>query len=162
MVGQGAPGEARLDRQVVSAALFGSGRPVFVVPFTHKGAAKFEKAMVCWDGGAQAAKALAASMPLLARSKSTEIITFSGATTGDKEPSPDIIRHLARHGIGAKMTELPGAHDIGEAILSYAADISADYIVMGAYGHWRLAEFVIGGTTRTILESMTAPIFMAH
>jgi nucleotide-binding universal stress UspA family protein len=58
--------------------------------------------------------------------------------------------------------ELPPADDVGWAILSHAADSAADYIVMGAYGHWRLRELIFGGTTRTMLNSMIVPAFMAH
>jgi nucleotide-binding universal stress UspA family protein len=157
-----AKSDATLDKHVASETLFGSGRPVFFVPFIHKGPAKLEKAMICWDGGVQAARALAAAMPLLTLSRSVEIVRIGGDPEADENPDLNIRRHLRRHGISAKMTELPAVDRIGDAILSYAADSSADYIVMGAYGHWRFTEFVIGGTTRTILASMTSPVFMAH
>jgi nucleotide-binding universal stress UspA family protein len=77
-------------------------------------------------------------------------------------PEMSIVDHLARHGIAAETNELPASDQIGEAILSHAADIGADYIVMGGYGHWRFTEIVLGGTTREILNSMTIPVFMAH
>jgi nucleotide-binding universal stress UspA family protein len=160
-LGQGTP-DASLDRHIASETLFGSGRPVFFVPFIHKGPARLEKAMICWDGGVQAARALAAAMPLLALSRSIEVVRIGGDREADEKLDLDIRRHLQRHGLSAKMTDLPAADETGDAILSYAADSSADYIVMGAYGHWRFTEFVIGGTTRTILASMTAPVFMAH
>jgi nucleotide-binding universal stress UspA family protein len=162
VVGQGAPDDRRLDELVAAATLLGSGRPVFVVPFIHKGPARLEKAMICWDGGMQAARALSASLTLLTYAKSVEVVRIGARGQSDKMPGTSIVNHLARHGIAATMTELPAADRIGEAILSYAADISADYIVMGAYGHWRLTELVLGGTTRDILDSMTAPVLMAH
>jgi nucleotide-binding universal stress UspA family protein len=162
VVGQGAPDDRRLDELVAAATLLGSGRPVFVVPFIHKGPARLEKAMICWDGRMQAARALSASLALLAYAKSVEVVRIGPKGQSDKMPGASIADHLARHGIAATMTELPAADRIGEAILSYAADVSADYIVMGAYGHWRLSELVLGGTTRDILESMTAPVLMAH
>ena len=72
-------------------------------------------------------------------------------------------QHLAQHGIKADMKALARRDvDIGNALVSYAADVSADLIVMGAYGHSRLREIVLGGTTRTILQSMTVPVLMAH
>jgi nucleotide-binding universal stress UspA family protein len=72
-------------------------------------------------------------------------------------------QHLAQHGIKADMKALAkGDVDIGSTLVSYAADVSADLIVMGAYGHSRLREIVLGGTTRTILQSMTVPVLMAH
>jgi nucleotide-binding universal stress UspA family protein len=147
------------DRMLISAALFASGRPVLLVPSSHRGAAKLEKALVCWDGGAQAAKALAESLPLLAQARNVEVLRF-GAEAQPAEP--DIIRHLSRHGITAIMRELSATEDRGSAILAHAAEIAADYLVMGAYGHWRLREFIFGGTTRTVLAGMKLPVLMAH
>jgi nucleotide-binding universal stress UspA family protein len=157
-----AKSDASLNKHVASETLFGSGRPVFFVPFIHKGPARLGKAMICWDGGVQAARALAAAMPLLALSRSFEVVRIGRDLETDENLDLNICRHLLRHDISAKMTELPAVDSIGDAILSYAADSGADYIVMGAYGHWRFTEFVIGGTTRTILASMTAPVLMAH
>jgi len=159
---QAAQNQASLDQHVVIETLFGSGRPLFIVPFIHKGPAKLDRAMICWDGGAQAARALAAAMPLLALTREVEIVTIGANREIGQEPDLSLAKHLARHGIKASLTGLPRAQEAGEAILSYAADTGADYIVMGAYGHWRLTELVIGGTTRTILESMTSPVLMAH
>ena len=77
-------------------------------------------------------------------------------------PGFDVTRNLARHGISAELKTLPRGDDVGALILSYAADENADLLVMGGYGHSRLREFVLGGATRTILASMTLPVFMAH
>jgi nucleotide-binding universal stress UspA family protein len=123
------------------------------------GPTKLEKALVCWDGGAQAARALAESLPLLAQARSVEVIRF-GAEAQPVEP--DILRHLSRHGITAQLRAFPAAKDRGAAILAYANENGADFLVMGAYGHWRLREFIFGGTTRTILAGMKTPVFMAH
>jgi len=84
------------------------------------------------------------------------------AEVPEELPKFNTARHLARHGTNAALTTLPPAKEVGNAILSYAAESADDYIVMGGYGHWKLTEFVLGGTTRTILSSMTAPVFMAH
>jgi nucleotide-binding universal stress UspA family protein len=147
------------DRMLISAALFASGRPAFLVPSGHTGPATLDKALLCWDGGAQAARALAESLPLLARARSVEVLRFGA----EIQPlDPDILRHLSRHGITAKLRELPAAEDRGSAILAYAKQSGADYLVMGAYGHWRLREFIFGGTTRTVLAGMETPVFMAH
>ena len=151
-----------LDEHVVIETLFGSGHPVFIVPFIHKGPARLDRAMICWDGGAQGAHAVAAAMPLLALSREVEIVTIGEQQEIGQGPDLRIAAHLARHGVKASLTSLPDNREVGEALLSYAADTSADYIVMGAYGHWRLTELVIGGATRTILESMTIPALMAH
>jgi nucleotide-binding universal stress UspA family protein len=82
---------------------------------------------------------------------------------GNNVPGADIGTHLARHGLRVSVQEIV-APDIGiaDAILSHAADMSADFMVMGGYGHSRLREFVLGGVTRTILATMTVPVFLSH
>lgn len=163
IVGHGSPESQDEENLMVQGALFGSGKPVFLVPFIYKGPAKLGKVMVCWDGGIPAARAVAGSLPLLRRAGRVEVVRVSEQGQTPKElPGFNITRHLARHGVTVTLTGLPSAMDAGSAILSYARDSAPDYIVMGGYGHWKLKEFVFGGTTRTILSSTTVPIFMAH
>jgi nucleotide-binding universal stress UspA family protein len=163
VVGQGNIEEGTDDELMAEGALFRSGRPVFIVPNIQKGPIKLGKAMVCWDGGLPAARALAGSIDLLTRAGSVEVVSISGRNLPSEElPGFNITRHLARHGIKAELRKLPAAEDIGAALLSYAADSGANYMVMGAYGHSRIREFILGGTTRTLLASMTLPVLMAH
>jgi nucleotide-binding universal stress UspA family protein len=163
VVGQGGPEYASDDELMVEGALFQSGRPVFVIPNIHQGPAKLGKAMVCWDGGLPAARAVAGALPVLKRAGRVEVVSIASAGLPDKElPGFNITRHLSRHGITAELKKLPAAADIGATLLSYAADAGADYMVMGAYGHSRLREFVLGGSTRTLIGSMTVPVLMAH
>ena len=80
-----------------------------------------------------------------------------------EEPGADIGLHLARHGVKVEVQRIEGRDiDVANALLSHLADQSADLLVMGAYGHSRLREFVLGGTTRTILAEMTVPMLMSH
>jgi len=163
IAGQGGDEGGSDDELMVEGALFNSGRPVFVVPNIHKGPAKLGKAMVCWDGGLPSARAVAGSIDILKRAGKVEVVSIAGRNLPNEElPGFNITRHLTRHGISATLKKLPAAQDIGATLLSYAADSGADYMVMGAYGHSRLREFVLGGTTRTILGSMTIPVLMAH
>ncbi len=84
---------------------------------------------------------------------------------GDKDelPGVDLADHLARHGLKVEVKRLVAENiAVAEAILSYAADCGADFIVMGGYGHSRLREFILGGVTRSILKSMPAPVLMSH
>ena len=163
VAGQGGDEGGSDDEWMVEGALFSSGRPVFVVPNIHKGPAKLGKAMVCWDGGLPSARAVAGSIDILKRAGKVEVVSIAGRNLPNEElPGFNITRHLTRHGISATLKKLPAAQDIGATLLSYAADSGADYMVMGAYGHSRLREFVLGGTTRTILGSMTIPVLMAH
>ena len=163
VVGQGAPETGSEDRLMVAGALFGSGRPVFIVPAKHKGPAKIDKPMVCWDGGAAAARALAGALPLLARATSVEIVRIArGGKSPEELPGFNIARHLARHGIDAALRILPSGGDDGAALLAHATNSGADYMVMVGYGHWRYRELVFGGTTKTILTCMTLPVLMTH
>ncbi|MFY9684170.1 MAG: universal stress protein, partial [Pseudolabrys sp.] len=123
-----------------------------------------DRIMVCWDGSRVASRAVADSMPLLKKAKQVEIVIVSSKPAKDDElPGADLGQHLARHGlsIGIKRITSPDT-DVASMILSYAADSSADLIVMGGYGHSRLREFVLGGVTRGLLESMTVPVLMSH
>ena len=148
---------------LIEGVLFHSGRPLLILPYIHRGPAKLGRAIVAWDGGAAAARALSCAMPLLKRAGRVEVVTMvNGHRATSDLPGFDVTRNLARHGIQAELKTLPRGEDVGALILSYAADENADLLVMGGYGHSRLREFVLGGATRTILSSMTLPVFMAH
>jgi nucleotide-binding universal stress UspA family protein len=151
------------DRAVINATLFDTGRPVIVVPYIHKGPAKLGHVLVAWDGSSVAARALNDALPLLKVAGRVEIVTVTPVgTPNDELPGFNISRHLARHGINAELRMLPKTEDVASTLLSYAADAGADLLVMGAYGHSRLREFVFGGTSADILKSMTLPVFMVH
>jgi nucleotide-binding universal stress UspA family protein len=149
---------------IIEAALFGSGRPTLVVPYIQKEGLKLDRVLVCWDGSRAAARAVGDAMPFLERAKAIEVVTVSRQEAPrDELPGVDITRHLARHKIKVEFKRIvAGDIDVTSAILSYAADSSADFIVMGGYGHSRLREFVLGGATRGMLESMTVPVLMSH
>ncbi len=163
VVGQGTPEAGQDDRLMGRGALFGSGKPVFFIPAIHRGPARLDKAMVCWDGGVAAARALAGALPLLTRASGVEVVTIAR----DREPAAElpgfnIARHLARHGVAATLRTLPPSVDVGATLLSHAAASGADFMVMGGYGRWRFSEFVLGGATRTILRSSATPVIMSH
>jgi nucleotide-binding universal stress UspA family protein len=151
---------------VIEAVLFGSGRPVLIVPYIILHVpSQLRTVLVAWNEGRLAARAIADALPLLQMADRVEVVTVSGPNpSGSRHASADMMaQHLAQHGIKADMKALAkGDVDIGSTLVSYAADVSADLIVMGAYGHSRLREIVLGGTTRTILQSMTVPVLMAH
>ena len=151
-----------LERSLLTAALFGSGRPILVVPDTYNAPAKLSTVLIAWDGGAPAARAAADALPILQRAGAVRIVSVLGPREGDLEADQvSMVRHLALHGISAEASILAGT-DVAGVLLSYVADVGADLLVMGGYGHSRFREFVLGGTTRDILASTTVPIFMAH
>jgi nucleotide-binding universal stress UspA family protein len=149
---------------IVEAALFGSGRPVLIVPYIQQEGFKLDHVTACWDGSRHAARAIADAMPFLTRAGAVEIVVV--ADDGgkiDEIDGADIAHHLARHGLKVELHRIvAGDLDIANTILSHAADAGTDLIVMGGYGHARLREFVLGGATRGILRSMTVPTLMAH
>jgi nucleotide-binding universal stress UspA family protein len=103
-------------------------------------------------------------LPFLRRGTLVEVVTVaSEPAKSDEMPGADIARHLARHGVKVELKRIVTAEtDVANTILSHAADSSADFLVMGGYGHSRLREFVLGGVTREILTSMTVPTLMSH
>jgi nucleotide-binding universal stress UspA family protein len=164
VVRQAEPENALLEEMIIEGALFESGRPVLVVPYVQKDGFKLDRVVVCWDGSRTAARAVADALPLLERAKAIDVLTVSKERgKSDELPAADIGHHLARHGLNVDVHRIVAPDiDVASSILSYAADASADLIVMGGYGHSRLREFVLGGATRGILSSMTVPTLMSH
>ena len=164
IIGQPEPHKPALERLIVEAALFDSGRPVLIVPYIQRAGLKLDRVMVCWDGSRSAARAVADAMPFIVRAKAAEVVIVTSEPTKSNEmPGADIAHHLARHGTKVEIKPIVTAEiDVTSTILSHAADASADFLVMGGYGHSRLREFVLGGVTRGILTSMTVPTLMSH
>jgi nucleotide-binding universal stress UspA family protein len=151
---------------LIEASLFDSGRPLLVIPYIQKGALKLDRLVCCWDGSSAAARAINDALPLLVKASNVEllIVLNEGGNSAQSEiDGIEMAKHLARHKVKVDVKTTPaGGMDVTSVILSHAADCSADLIVMGGYGHSRLREFILGGTTRGILSSMTVPVFMSH
>jgi len=164
VVGQPQRQKSLPEEVIDEGVLFESGRPVVFVPYIQKGGLKLDHIMVCWDGSRAAARAVADSLPFLKKAKQVEIVIVSDKPSkSDQVPGADLGQHLARHGLKVTVKRITSPDiDVASTILSYAADSSADMIVMGGYGHSRLREFVLGGATRGLLESMTVPVLMSH
>jgi nucleotide-binding universal stress UspA family protein len=164
VVSQADPDRVGPEELITEAALFESGRPVIVVPYIQQQAFSLNRVLVCWDGSRAAARAVGDAIPLLERAKDVHVLIAAGERRKrDEVPGADIGQHLARHGVKIEVHRAAATDiDIADLILSYAADLSADFMVMGAYGHSRLREFVLGGVTRGILASMTVPALMSH
>ena len=112
-----------------------------------------------------AAPAVTAAIPLLKRAQNVDVVVFNPDSRGDAHgemPGADIGLYLARHNIKVNVVRQKTDIDVGNALLSIATDLGSDMIVMGGYGHSRFREILLGGVTRTVLESMTVPILMAH
>jgi nucleotide-binding universal stress UspA family protein len=164
VVDQAESGTNAVQVVIVEAALFDAGRPVICVPFIQKEPLKLDRVMVCWDGSRAAARAIGDAMPLLQRAGRIEVVVVTKERgKQDQIEGADMGAHLARHGLNVEVKRIPiGDIDVAPMLLSHAADAGIDFIVMGGYGHSRLREFVLGGVTRSILQSMTAPVLMSH
>ena len=164
VVGQPEREKSMPEEVVDEGVLFDSGRPVIFVPFIQKGGLKLDRVMVCWDGSRTATRAIADSLPFLRKAKQVEVVMVAnGRSKSDEIAGADLGQHLARHGLKVEVKRITSPDiDVASTILSYAADSSADMIVMGGYGHSRLREFILGGVTRGLLESMTVPALMSH
>ena len=164
VVNQTAPDLALPDDLLIESALFGSGRPTVVVPWIQQAPLALNHVLVCWDHSRNAARAVHDALPFLARSNKVEVLTVTAHEDRHRvPPGAGIAEHLARHDLNVEVRRLTGTgSDVSSAILSHAADSGADFMVMGSYGHSRLRQFVLGGTTRGMLQSMTVPVLMAH
>jgi len=152
-----------VPRHFVEGVLMQSGKPAIVVPYTGPVGTSFDTVVIAWKETAEAARAVAAAIPLLKRAERVHVLSWGTEPVGVDSPWPDLPGYLALHGITSEWErdgpEQPG---VGEQILSRCADLSADLLVMGCYGHARAREWMLGGASRTLLESMTLPVLMAH
>jgi nucleotide-binding universal stress UspA family protein len=142
--------------------VLGAGRPVLVVPYAGTFKTLGQRALVAWNESREAARAVHDAMPLLEAASKVTALTINARDEGDT-PSADLAQHLSRHGVHAEASVMTSDDvGVGALLLSRAADLAADLLVMGAYGHSRLREVVLGGATREIFRSMTVPVLMAH
>jgi nucleotide-binding universal stress UspA family protein len=163
IVGQSDKDRVAPEELVVEGALFGSGRPVIVVPHGQSASVKLDRIAICWNGGRTAARAVADAMPLLHQAKNVDIVIVETEASKNAEAGNGIKQHLERHGLAAQVRRIPpGNLKVSAAILAHAAANGVDLLVMGGYGHSRLREFILGGTTRSLLKSTVLPTLMSH
>ena len=163
VVAQAQREQGATDELIIEGALFESGRPVIVVPYIQKSGLTLERVLACWDGGRTAARAIADAMPFLERAKAVDLVIVAEERKNDEITGVRMSEHLPRHGVAVSVKRIAkGDLAVQDVILSYAADSGADFMVMGGYGHSRLREFILGGVTRGILNSMTVPVLMSH
>ncbi len=140
--------------------------PVLVVPLIGFKSGFGKRPMIAWNASREAARSVKYAMPFLEQAETVNVVTFNPKESEDGHgelPGADIALYLTRHGIDVDVQRLHGKDtDVGNALLSHTFDRDSDLLVMGCYGHSRLREWVFGGATRTILQSMTLPLIMGH
>lgn len=150
----------------VASVLVDSGRPTLVVPSAGDFPSLDGTALIAWKPTREAARAVAGALPLLRHAQSIHVLrALEDADIGKKLETayPTLENFLRSHGVTAPIEAHGGLRaQVGETLLSLAADVDARLLVMGCYGHARTREWLLGGATRTVLRSMTLPVLMAH
>lgn len=140
-----------------------SGRPVLLVPYAGRFDNIGKRVVIAWDASTEATRTVSAALPLLRRAQMIDVVTFNAQPQSQETaPGAELGLYLARHGIKSETSQHKTEAGIGDALLSLAVELNSDLIIMGGYGHSRFREIVLGGVTRTVLETMTMPVLMSH
>lgn len=156
----------RATQDHVEQVVLHSARPTLVLPYIDRVASLGSQALVAWDDSRESARAVSDALPLLRLAQRVQVVHWNEAGDADdpaKRPRLDALSQwLAWQGVSAEVRHETSSSGVADAMLSRAADLGTDLIVMGAYGHARWAERVLGGATRGLLASMTVPVLMSH
>ena len=152
------------DQRHAEALIFESGRPVMVLPREPRKPFALNRATVAWDFSRQAARAVGDALPLLTKAKRVHIVIVTNEKRIDTQRSgPEIAKHLARHGVDVILDTVDAAgRSIGDVLQATTREHDSDLLVMGAYGHSRFREFVLGGATRSMVNSPPLPVLLSH
>ncbi|MFA5122663.1 universal stress protein [Zavarzinia sp.] len=155
----------RGEADSLAGALWSSARPVLMVPGLDEGAdaagKRPSRIVLAWNGSIEAARALAAALPLLVQAVSVDVLTFDKAVDGAELGR--VIAYLATHGVEARSANIETqGYLLSKALFDRVIEHEADLIVMGAYTHSRVREYLIGGLTQEILDGAPVPVLLAH
>lgn len=158
-------GSSRTDSYIFDACLFGAKRSVLIVPSEAETDAKFEELLIGWDDGLPAMSAVREALPLISQSRSVDITMIAPPIHGRdrSDPGGRIATYLSRFGAKVSVSVLARSQpSIANQLLLRAKETGVDLLVMGAYGHSRAREAILGGATRDVLRQTKIPIFMTH
>ncbi|MCO5162645.1 MAG: universal stress protein [Mesorhizobium sp.] len=155
-----------LKNKVVSGTLFSSGKPLLLVPQGSSPTLRPKRVLIAWDSRIEASNAVARSLDLMRTADDVRLVLVDpveGEYGQGEEPGADAATYLARHGIKVTVDRRPSqGRSIASVLRQHAIDTSAQLLVMGAYGHSRLSERILGGVTRTMIDEPPLPILMAR
>ena len=156
-------GDPMREDWVEEAVLFKSGRPCLFVP-PGQASASYGRIFIAWNNSREVARAVAEAIPLLVRATDVVvgIVEEDASEAHGLRAGSDIGRYLSRHGVSADIRLINGWSDTGAALLNEAHQTGSDLVVMGAYGHSRMREMLLGGATRHMLTLAELPVFVAH
>ncbi|RDJ99745.1 universal stress protein [Paraburkholderia lacunae] len=148
----------------VEDVLMSSGRPGIVLPYAGAVRSFAENVLIAWDGGRESARAMADALPVIERAKFVTVMTVQRHQGSEAPAGIDVAAWLERHGIQAGFSAVLKVAGVptGAMLLNMVADRHIDLLVMGAYGHARAQELLLGGVTQLMLQSMTVPVLMSH
>lgn len=167
VIGQPDPeNDGGYTRDAADYIVLNAGAPVLLVPTRTATHGFGGRVLVGWDGSANAARAIRDAMPMLVKATAVKVLAVDPKPgkhgLGDL-PGADIAHHLATHGVIAEADHVTSDKiKVGDILLNVAADMGADLIVSGGYGHSRLGELILGGVTDTLMKEMTVPVLMSH
>lgn len=148
---------------MVESLLLTTGRPVLVVPALGTHSPVAGNVLIAWRETKESSIALRQSLPALSVADSVELVEVTDKPNSAREQSAEkVVAYLALHGVAASYNQVVSGEDAGNMLLSHACDAGTGLMVMGGYGHTRLKEWALGGVTKTILDTMTVPVLMAH
>ena len=152
------------DQPTAEALIFESGRPVLMLPREPRKPFALNTATVAWDFSRPATRAVGDALPLLTKAKRVHVVTVTNEKRIDTRRSgPELAKHLARHGADVILETIDAqGRSIGEALEAATRAHDSDLLVMGAYGHSRLREFVLGGATRSMMNRPPLPVLFSH
>ncbi len=153
---------SRMAPDLPAYVTLAGARPVLILPHASQAAFDAGTVLVAWDAGLEATRAIAGAMPLLRSAARVVLALINPGDAHGEQPGADMALYLARHGVQVEVTAQATGGAVGEALLTLAGDVGAGLVVMGAYGHGRLREYLLGGVTATMLEGMLVPVLMAH
>jgi nucleotide-binding universal stress UspA family protein len=158
------PGYRHGDVQFLAeTVIFGSGRPVLLLPRDSKRVPSLQTVVIAWDGGRPAARAVADAVPLLQKAGSVHIVSVHGPQELAADQSDGLKRNLLAHGIQiTSFEQIEDAGDAADAIVKHCASKGADMLIAGAYGHSRFRDLMLGGVTRSLVAAPPLPVFFSH
>jgi nucleotide-binding universal stress UspA family protein len=158
--------DGAIARTFFSALLFESGRPVLVVPTHHPAEVPLRHVVIAWKPTREATRALHDSLTLLKGATSIDVVIVDPVISDmdhGADPGVDIATHLARHELRVNVVSIPRAGGtVATALLRHAAESNAQLLIAGGYGHSRLREWMLGGTTHELLQALHLPILFSH
>lgn len=165
LIGRPEPGQMSGPPALTEPLVLSSGRPIILFPPSGT-ASRVRRILVGWNATREAIRAVADALPLLARAEVVQVLIVDdqrGRERQGREPGSEIADHLALHGAQVEVQRVSsGGENVGHVLLSHAAAFGADLLVMGAYGHSKLHEWIFGGVTRTVLYEADLPVLMSR